>query len=100
MSPPKEKARLGRGPSLNFSDESSLTLDLDSIYPVPAPIDGGERSFGFDIDRMSAGQVRAEILGALLRLNLEPQRAQLNRSWLRRRLRRLEARRLELRRPA
>lgn len=97
MSPPKEKARLGGGPSQNF-DNLSVPFVLDVVYPVPSAIDGGQRSFCLDIPEMDAASIAAELYGCRLRLAFESD--PMNWSWLRRRLYLLTERRAELRRRA
>lgn len=68
-----------------------MSFDLESLYPVPSPGDGGERSFQNDIRRMNAATVAAEYDSARLRLCFETD--MMNRLWLRRRLILLSARR-------
>lgn len=74
------------------------TLDLEALYPVPNPGDGGQRAFNLDISRMDAATIAAELYGCRLRLAFESEL--MNRQWLKSRLYLLEARRAELRRVA
>ena len=66
-------------------------LDLEALYPVPYPGDGGERAFQNDIRRMDTPTAAAEFYAARLRLCFETD--MMNRIWLRRRLLLLTARR-------
>ena len=73
-------------------------LNLETLYPVPSPCDGGARSACADVGWMDGATVAAEYYSAMLRLSFEYD--MMNRLWLRRRLRLLVARRSELRRAA
>ena len=73
-------------------------LNLEALYPVSSPCDGGARSACADVLGMDAATVAAEIYSAQLRLSFELD--MMNRLWLRRRLTLLAARRSELRRAA